>query len=70
MLALNATQKEILNLFQYELPEENLLEIKDIISNYLAKELIESADSDWDSQGLSNEVMEQWKNEHNRIKIQ
>jgi len=67
MLALNETQKEILNLFQYELPEENLLEIKDIIAEYLANELIDSANNDWNAKGLSDEDMEKWKNEHNRI---
>ena len=66
MAVLNATQTEILKLFQYELPEKNLLEIKDIIAQYLASQAIDSANQDWIDKGLTNDIMEQWKNEHNR----
>jgi hypothetical protein len=67
MLKMNDAQKEILNLFKYQHSEEELKEIKQLISEYLFKKAIGMADIEGTERGYTNEMIEHWSNEHFRI---
>lgn len=66
MPALNNTQLEILKLFQQERSEEELLEIKAMLSEYLFKKAIEMADKEHEAKGYTNQDVEGWAKEHFR----
>lgn len=68
MSALNNAQLEILKLFKYEKTEEELLEIKKLLSDYLFRGAIKLADEVFDEKGYTAEDIENWKNEHSRSK--
>lgn len=67
MTTLNSTQLEILKLFQYEKSEEELLEIKKLISDYLFRKAILLADQVHEEKQYSQEDIEKWKDEHTRL---
>ncbi len=59
-------QYELLKFFQYEVKDNELLEIKQMLSDYFAKKVIETMDKHWEDTGLSNDVMDEWLNEENQ----
>ncbi len=65
---LTNVQLELLKLFQYNLPEKQLVEIKNILAKYFAKSATDEMDKLWDENGWTNETMEEWANEHLRKK--
>jgi hypothetical protein len=67
MAALNNTQLEILKLFQIERSEEELLEIKKLLSEFLFKKAIAMADEVHEEQGYTDKNVEEWTKEHFRI---
>lgn len=66
MPALNKIQQEILKLFKYEHTEEELLEIKQMLSEYLFKKAIEKADATAAEKGYTAGQMKNWVYEHYR----
>jgi hypothetical protein len=66
MEPLNNTQKDILNLFKYQHSEQELIEIKQLISEYLFKKAIAMADAEVEEKGYTKEVMKAWAGEHHR----
>jgi hypothetical protein len=66
MESLNNAQKDILNLFKYPHSEQELLEIKQLISEYLFKKAIAMADAEAEAKGYTKEVMKTWATEHYR----
>lgn len=68
MPALNNAQLEILKLFKYEKSEEELLEIKKLLSDFLFRRAIKLADQAFEEKGYTVEDVEDWKNEHSRSK--
>ncbi|WP_295800811.1 hypothetical protein [Mucilaginibacter sp.] len=65
---LTNVQLELLKLFQYNLPEKQLVEIKNILAKYFAKSATDEMDKLWDENGWTNETMEEWAKEHLRKK--
>jgi len=65
---LTNVQLELLKLFQYDLPEKQLVEIKNILAKYFAKSATDEMDKLWDENGWTNETMQDWANEHLRKK--
>ncbi|MGF7081587.1 hypothetical protein [Mucilaginibacter sp. UYCu711] len=61
-------QIELLKLFQYNLPESQLAEIKNILAKYFAKTATEEMDKLWDKNGWDDTTVEKWTNEHLRKK--
>ncbi len=61
-------QIELLKLFQYELPENQLQEIKNILAKYFAKTATNEMDKLWDEHNWSNDLMKEWAGEHLRKK--
>jgi len=59
-------QLELLKIFSRELPDEELLEIKNILSAYFAEKATKEMDRLWDEKGWTQETMQQWLNEHMR----
>lgn len=68
MEKLNPAQLEILKLFKPNQSEEELKELKKVLLKYLADQLQRHVDSEWDKRGYTDETVEEWKNEHFRIK--
>lgn len=60
-------QLELIKLFNYNLDEKQLLEIKDLLAKYFAGKATEEADKVWKEKGLTNDTMDSWLNEHMRI---
>ncbi|MFC2131364.1 hypothetical protein ACFLSQ_08005 [Bacteroidota bacterium] len=67
MPALNNTQIEILKLFDRDIPESELKEIKKMLAEYLAKKAISAADEVWEKRNYSDSTIENWKNDHMRV---
>lgn len=63
---LSNVQIELLKIFQYNLPEKQLIEIKNLLAKYFAKSATEEMDKLWDENGWSNETMKTWADEHLR----
>ncbi|MEM1120058.1 MAG: hypothetical protein AAGJ18_06385 [Bacteroidota bacterium] len=58
-------QLELLKLYAKELPESDLLEIKQMIGKYFAKKASDLADEVWEQKGLSEDMI---LNKHERTK--
>jgi hypothetical protein len=65
---LSNLQLELLKLFAYPLPAEQLLEIKVMLSRYFAEKATTEMDRLWDENGWSNDTMQRWSEEHIRAK--
>jgi DNA primase large subunit len=63
---LSNLQVEILKLYATEIPENNLIEIRDMISKYLMNKAMDMADQVWEERGYSDELMKEWLNEDNK----
>ncbi|MEM6298028.1 MAG: hypothetical protein AAF740_04990 [Bacteroidota bacterium] len=56
-------QLELLQLFARDLPEQNLLELKQLIAQYLFLEMRKKADAIWEEKGYSEETVNYWLDE-------
>jgi hypothetical protein len=65
---LSNLQLELLKLFAYPLPAEQLLEIKVILSRYFAEKATSEMDRLWDENAWNDETMQNWSQEHMRAK--
>lgn len=63
---LTNVQIELLKLFQYNLPEKQLAEIKNMLTKYFAKSATAEMDKLWDENSWDNNTMNDWANEHLR----
>ena len=59
-------QLELLKIFSFELPDSQLVEIKDMLSKYFANKASDEMDRLWESNNWSDETMDDWSNEHMR----
>ena len=66
MIELNKTQKEILKIFHENQSEEELFEIKQLLSEYLAKKLMKELKTESIEKGYSSEIIDSWKDDHFR----
>ncbi|MCW3110750.1 MAG: hypothetical protein JWQ09_5256 [Segetibacter sp.] len=53
-------------MFELDLNEEELKELKQILSEYLAKKLVMEVDKIAKEKGYTPEIIESWKDEHFR----
>ena len=65
---LNKNQIEILNLFNRELDEQDLIAIKRLIVRYLANKVTAMADEIWDKNNWNEDYMNELANTHLRTK--
>jgi hypothetical protein len=65
-VAFNNTQLEILKLFRNDRPEEELQEIKSLLTAYPAAKVTYEADKAFNEKGYAADVFERWKQAHFR----
>ena len=63
---LSNLQLELVKLFRYELPDEQLLEIRRMLARYFAQKVTDEMSQLWDDRGWSDGTIEGWKNEKMR----
>jgi hypothetical protein len=63
---LSNIQIELLKLFQYDLPDKQWIEIKNMLAKYFAGSATEEMDRLWDENSWNDETMKTWANEHLR----
>ena len=59
-------QLELLKLFSYQISEQDLLNVKDLLARYFAKKATQEMNTFWESHHLDETTMEQWLEEHHR----
>ena len=64
--ALNSAQIEILKLFRNDQTEEELQELRSLLTAWLAAKVTYEADKAFKEQGLTAAIFEKWKQEHFR----
>ena len=60
-------QLQLLKIFSYKLTNNQLLEIRDILSKYFADKATKEIDGLWERNNWSNDTMDKWSNEHLRM---
>ena len=63
---LSPLQLELLQMFKYNLPEEQLKEIKALLAEYFASNFTSEMDEFFSQKGLGEETIEKWAQEHMR----
>ena len=61
-------QLELLKLFSFNLNDQQIKEIRVLLSRYFAEKVTQEMDQLWESKNWTNETMEQWSKEHLRTK--
>lgn len=56
-------QQELLKVYAYNVTEQQLHDIRDLLAQYFAKQAIQEADKIWEEKQLSQATMDQWLNE-------
>ena len=64
--SLSNVQVELLKLFNTDLSELELKELKVLLVNFYAQKSIEAANEAWKDKGLSNQDMDNWLNDENQ----
>lgn len=57
---LSNLQLELIKLFNYELSESDLLEVKRVLANHFANKASDEVDRLWDENKWSNKTMDTW----------
>ncbi len=65
-VALNSAQLEILKLFRNDQPEEELQELRSLLTVWLAAKVTFEADKAFQEKGNTTAIFEKWKKEHFR----
>ena len=68
MSALNAAQREILQLLAVPLDDHDIAELRAIIIKFLAKRAVVEADAAFDKKGYTADDIQAWKQERMRKK--
>jgi len=67
---LSNLQLELLKLFNYQLSEKQLNDVKELLSAYFANSVTKNADNFWEENNWSHKTIEDLKNEHLRTKYE
>jgi len=67
---LSNLQLELLKVFSYQLDNKQLVDIKELLTKYFAKQATQEIDKLWDENNWDNETMTEWTNEHLRTPYQ
>ena len=59
-------QIELIRLFSYQISDNQIVEIKDLLAKYFADVATREMDKLWEENQWTNETMETWTNEHLR----
>ncbi|WP_428356819.1 hypothetical protein [Methyloprofundus sp.] len=61
---LSNLQLELLKVFSYQLNNQQLVDIKKLLTNYFSEQATKEMDKLWDENKWDNETMTEWTNEH------
>ena len=61
--SLTNMQLELLKMFAYELPDEELAEVKTVLVRFFAQRIRTRTSKIWNERGYSNDTMQAWLNE-------
>ena len=64
--SLTNVQIELLNTFAYQLPDEELSELKQVLTHFFAQRIRKRTDKIWQEKGYTQETMNSWLNEENQ----
>lgn len=67
---LSNLQLELIKVFSFDLDENQILEIKDLLAKYFADKATEEMDKLWEEQGWNEQTIEEWSKEHLRTKYE
>lgn len=59
-------QLELIKSFAYELPEEELKELKNVLTQFFAKRIRQRTKKIWQDKGYSAQTMHDWLNDDNQ----
>ncbi len=59
-------QIELIKLFEYQLEDSQLQDVKDMLAQYFAKEATKEMDRLWQQNGWTNDTMKEWSETHMR----
>ncbi len=59
-------QLALLKVFRYELPEQDLLNIQELLAHYFAQRATDDMETFWDTHALTEETMVAWLHDHHR----
>jgi hypothetical protein len=59
-------QLELLKIFSYQLNQQQLSDIKNLLANYFAQQATQEIDKLWEENNWDNNTMTNWANEHLR----
>lgn len=62
-------QLELLKVFSYQLDQQQLTDIKNLLANYFAQQATQEMDKLWDENNWDNNTMADWANEHLRTPV-
>lgn len=65
---LSNTQLELLKAFSHPLSNEDLMELKDLLSKFFAQKAIKNANQVWDEKGWTNDTMDDFLKQKLRSK--
>ena len=65
---LSNLQLELLKIYSFNISEDQLLEIKSLLSKYFANKITKDVDSLFEEKGWGLEKIEEWSKEHRRTK--
>ncbi len=63
-------QLELLKTFSYQLNQQQLTDIKNLLGNYFSEQATQEMDKLWDENNWSDDTMTEWANEHQRTPYQ
>ncbi len=59
-------QLELIKMFHFQLDDNQLIEIRGILTTYFAEKATNEMGKLWENQNWTNDTMENWSNEHLR----
>ncbi len=63
---LSNLQLELISMFNYDLSDEELKDIKALLADYFAKKVTSQVDHFFSQKGLDEKTIEEWSREHMR----
>ena len=63
---LSNLQLELLKMFSYQISNQQLLDIKNILAKYFAEQATNEMDKLWEENNWNSNTMESWSNQHLR----
>jgi hypothetical protein len=63
-------QVELLNTFNYGIDEQQLAEVKQLLTDYFAQKITDGMDQLFEEKGWDDSKLEEWSNEHIRTPYQ